>query len=324
LSINSIIERKSFWECLFYLEQLDEDVRVDFVLEDLEIDEKELKTALNFLNILNQDYDTYEKNYVSYIKVPQQKQKVNISFTPAEWISLQLHFPLMEEFSHHSFHHKLRFELSKLEEEHKHLDAQESFNELDLITTESKEPISGIQIESENLLKARNAVNKKCLLRVKTTNNKVISLFPRRIVNLDGVLNVIGEDDQDRCLINICFHQIKSVEIDPDLHFTPNLSNIEIDDFIEALRSVNDNEIRVVLKIKNKDINFKEPNFQYIKNPYLISNSDGDFIWAASMEMNSDLLDWLNSYHDEVEIMNPKILKVHYDSYVKKLNKKAS
>ena len=84
---------------------------------------------------------------------------------------------------------------------------------------------------------------------------------------------------------------------------------------IVAIRAVSGREERLVLKINQEvpvDLN---PSYQFLGHPYMTANADGDFIWAASVEVSSELYDWLISLGDSVEILDPQGLKSEFEKY---------
>ena len=88
-----------------------------------------------------------------------------------------------------------------------------------------------------------------------------------------------------------------------------------VDDFINAIRAVAGSEERMVLKVKNAETVDLRPPYHFLGNPYMTSNMNGDLIWAASVEMSDDLLEWLYQIKDSVEILDPEHLKDRFEEY---------
>lgn len=152
-----------------------------------------------------------------------------------------------------------------------------------------------------------------CVITMKEGHE--FEIFPHRVVFLEGDLIIIGEDYNDRCLIHFPLADILSCEPRKELSYETNFSTIEVEDFIQAVRSINENEERLILKLKSPEKVDFNPDFLYLGNPYVTTNMDGDFIWAASVEVSYELFEWLDSIEGLIEVLDPQSIKEEYERY---------
>jgi len=141
-------------------------------------------------------------------------------------------------------------------------------------------------------------------IKINFFNNKECVIFPHRLVYLDGVLCVIGESTNDKILVYFSLEDIKRVE-DFQINYEPNLSQIEVNEFIGNLRVINGKEERLILKVFSQFQAELLPSYHFLGNPFVTSNTEGDMIWAATIEMSDDIFQWLYSMKERVEVLDP-------------------
>jgi hypothetical protein len=170
--------------------------------------------------------------------------------------------------------------------------------------------------KEQNLSDINESVVTGELLILKTGEESRVEVYPHKIVFLDGVLSLIGEDTNDRCMVCIDFDNIESSLKVSDHHYKVNFTAQEVDDFIMAIRSITGNEERLVLRVSAPEkVNLK-PQFHFLGSPYVTTNTEGEFIWAASVEVSEELFKWIESIKDEVEILDPQEVKEQFESYL--------
>lgn len=167
----------------------------------------------------------------------------------------------------------------------------------------------------ENLAKQiqDDIVNKQSI-KLHFDQNKTCDIFPRRIVFLDGVLSVIGEDIKCKALEFFPLSKIKKSEVIA-FPYNPNLSQFQVNDFINDLRLVSGKQERLILKFHTQDGVDLIPSFHYLHNPYVTANPQGDMIWAATIEMCDDIFQWLYIMKDRVEVLDPGTVKKEFARY---------
>jgi hypothetical protein len=159
------------------------------------------------------------------------------------------------------------------------------------------------------------AIMKETLLRLTTTDGKDHTLFPCKILHMEGHLSLIAEECVDHCLMIIPLTHIKGFMV---LATTSKVqaSSYEVEEFINAIRTMNESESRLILKIHDPDGLNLFPDYQFLGKPCMITNSQGDLIWAAYVEPCHSLFEWLISLGRRVEILDPGSFKRDYLAYV--------
>ena len=165
------------------------------------------------------------------------------------------------------------------------------------------------------------AVNSHQVLSIKTTDDKTYSVFSCKVLHLEGHLTLIAEDAADHCLMVIPLHKIQSWE-PLEKNSTPRVTNFELEEFIAAVRSMNEKETRLILKIYNPQAVNLFPDHHFLGKPCMVTNPEGDLIWAAYVEPCHDLFDWVYSLAHHVEILDPTNFKEQYFSYLEEKMRK--
>jgi hypothetical protein len=151
-------------------------------------------------------------------------------------------------------------------------------------------------------------------LQLQFKNEKQCDLFPHRVVYLDGILSVVGEDTQSKILKFFPMSEIIEVN-EVEYVYQPNLTTIEVSEFINDLRLINGRQERLILKFHAMDKVDVLPEFHYLHNPYITSNAEGDMIWAATLEMCDDIFLWLYKMRDHIEILDPGFVRKEFVLY---------
>ena len=149
-----------------------------------------------------------------------------------------------------------------------------------------------------------------------------VKLYPRKISYFDGELHLVGESITDHCLLSYSLSSIAQI-YEEDTYWEEIYSLFEVSEFINSLKEVNENSIRLVLKIYSRN-NFElNLNSQYYEKPCMITNPKGDYIWAATLEPGPEVFNWLNQLGPSVEILDPMSFKkeflIHCENKLKKL-----
>ncbi|MGE3611357.1 MAG: WYL domain-containing protein [Bacteriovoracaceae bacterium] len=158
------------------------------------------------------------------------------------------------------------------------------------------------------------AILDKSYVRAKSTEEKVYHFYPCRIVHIEGQLSLIAEDGNDHCLVITPINELAEVGIVLGGQ-GGKVSNFEVEEFIAAIRSMNEKETRLILKIHNPQSVNLSPSHHFLGKPCMITNPNGDLIWAAYVEPCHDLFDWLMGLGKNVEILDPIRFKEEYLIY---------
>ena len=176
--------------------------------------------------------------------------------------------------------------------------------------------------EDQNLVNQLDeAVASHQILSLTTTEDKQYSVFACKVLHLEGHLTLISEDAADHCLMVIPLHNISSCE-PVTKSGTPRVTNFEIEEFIAAVRAMNEKETRLILKIYNPQAVNLFPDHHFLGKPCMVTNPEGDLIWAAYVEPCHDLFDWVYSLSHHVEILDPTNFKEQYFAYLEEKMRK--
>lgn len=163
-----------------------------------------------------------------------------------------------------------------------------------------------------------NLVNYKKLLDISFFDGKKSKLYVHRLVYIDGKLSIVGEEYIGRCLVYFPLGQVVGMDIDHMTPYIPNFCSAEMDDFISAIRAINGSEVRLVLKVRSDlPVDFT-PKHHFIGKPYMTTNVNGDIIWGGFVEVSNDLLDWLFTFYDRIEILAPITIRRKFLDYCEK------
>ena len=164
------------------------------------------------------------------------------------------------------------------------------------------------------VMKLDEAVTKKEMVNLTTLQGKTYQVFPCKILHLEGKLSMIAEDSHDHCLVVISINEIQDVS-SADSTSTPKVASFEIEEFIVAIRSMNEKETRLILKIHDPQTVNLFPDHHFLGKPCMITNPNGDLIWAAYVEPCDDLFEWLLTLGTNVEILDPGKFKDEFLMY---------
>jgi predicted DNA-binding transcriptional regulator YafY len=152
------------------------------------------------------------------------------------------------------------------------------------------------------------------LLSITTIDEKCFTVHPCKVLHLEGHLSLIAEDFQDHCLVVVPMKDVadfKTIET----HSRPKVTAFEIEEFISAIRSMSEKETRLILKIHDPESTNLFPDHHFLGKPCMITNPNGDLIWAAYVEPCEALYDWLITLGKRVEILDPIKFKDEYLTY---------
>jgi hypothetical protein len=312
MSDQQIILENSFWKFLVSLEELKERKELFLFCSSLGIDEETISIYCEFLTrfkiIVMRD-----ERFVYPLK---EQTKIKMEFTLSEWLALQAGF-LKESPEHYCqqiIHDKMQM-------------TQKENATYSLFKKSEVQSLSGSTLEN---LKKKIDYDIMCRksMKIEFFSHKECSIYPHRMVFLDGVLCVVGENINDKTLVYFGVEDIADVT-NLKIMYEPNLSQIEVNEFIGHLRLINGKEERLVLKIYSQDQADLLPEYHFLGNPFVTTSTEGDMIWAATLEMCDDIFNWLYKMRDRVEVLDPGHVRKEFSHYceLKKENigsKKAS
>jgi hypothetical protein len=171
--------------------------------------------------------------------------------------------------------------------------------------------------------KIEEAVHETQLVTITTIDSKTYSVYPCRILHLEGHLSLIAEDSKDHCLLVVPMKDVDHLEVSPGMSI-PKVTIFEIEEFITAIRAMNEKETRLILKIHDPQSTNLFPDHHFLGKPCMITNPVGDLIWAAYVEPCEALYDWLMTLGKNVEILDPIKFKEEYLTYCEEKMRKVA
>ena len=298
MSDQQFLNENSFWKFLISLEELKDKKEVLLFCSSLSIDEEILSEYCEFMARFNVAVMKDDQ----YIYPLKEKCKIKMEFSLAEWLALQASIPK----DNHAFYYQQIIQ-------NKMQSAQRAYAQFSLY----KKP-EGVDVTHSSFENLKKKIDYDIICRksmkVQFLTDKSCSVFPHRLVFLDGVLCVVGENINDKTLVYFGVEDISDVE-NLDLIYEPNLSQIEVNEFIGHLRLINGKEERLVLKIYSQDQSDLLPEHHFLGNPFVTASPEGDMIWAATLEMCDDVFFWLYKMRDRVEILDPGHIRKEFSHY---------
>ncbi len=316
MSESSILNQERFWKVLKFLAELDVGKSSHQICEELSISKWELNSFLNFMSEVGYQFSIdISSGEDKMIIPPEDKPNFVLEFSFLEWIQFQAHFPKLAECSDEPFHGEFRDKLSDAEDRYSDFDIFSPLMTLDNIFKQH-EPSLVEEVSNpakEILLFIEEAIIDRALVSV-SCHGKNLKLFPHKIVYFDGGLNLLAEDMVDKCLVNVSLNEIENA-YEENGEYSPQYSKFEVEEFVRSIRSMSENQIRLVLKIYLREkfrLNFDQ---KYFDNACLFTNPDGDFIWAATLEPSEEVYEWLCELGNAVEILDPVQFKEDFIKY---------
>lgn len=249
--------------------------------------------------------EVYFKDDSSWVDIDAEAIQYMLPLTPGEWI--QLHQSL------HGNHH---------------VESNPSLESLKKKVNDSgpihavMEMLDHLQIWDQELSPLEHkfvqtldeASKKKQLLQITSTDERVYTVFPCKVVHLEGQLSLIAEDLRDHCLMVFSIKDLTEAMLIPS-SAEARSTQYELEEFISCIRAMNEKETRLILKIFDPEKINLFPDFHFLGKPCMITNPNGDLIWAAYVEPCEALFDWVSTLGPQVEILDPTKFKDQYLKY---------
>ncbi len=245
--------------------------------------------------------EVYTKNNECMVDIDANAIQYMLPLSPTEWMALHKLLSQQKNPSLNSLQ-------KKITENGPIKAVMELLNELDHWD---------LQLSDANQMlvsKLDEAVSQRSLVSITTASNKTYQMYPCKIIHLEGQLSMIAEDAGDHCLVVMSISELKEVSILETMS-APKVASFEVDEFIFAIRAMNEKETRLVLKIHDPQSVNLFPDHHFLGKPCMITNPNGDLIWAAYVEPCDDLFEWLLALGSNVEVMDPGKFKDEFLMY---------
>lgn len=302
-------------------------VTFDEICQDLDVNKNQLGSFINFLNEVDYNLEYSLIDGKQCLKAPSELPVITFEFNLLEWLQFQAHFPAFASVHEKPFHSDIRDKLSGIESNYSQHDLFEPLETLQKVLEIPKLSFSNGNAKNSNdntlVSFLEESILDKKYVRLQL-GHKSIVVYPHRIVYLEGELSLVAEDLQDKCLLNVVLDQIKNLNEESleSSHKKPLFSKYEVSEFILGLREITGKEVRLVLKVYSYEKFDPKLEHQFLGNPCMITNSQGDAIWAASIEPSEKIYEWLEYLGSDVEILDPIELKKEFLKYCENRLKK--
>ncbi len=311
---HKFLENK-YWKLITTIDSLNQDVSFSELITHLGLQYTvgDIEEVVSFLKKFGHPIKIEQKSKDAWIILTGKKPQFSMNLSLSEWLAIQAHFPLLDENKGKAIYNTVAQCFDRLEKKYPGADF---YNYMDH-EKNMKTTIREIGHDKDQLLKA---INEACLkdeqVTLQTKDQRKMDVHIHKLVYIDGVLSIIGEDINDRCLTCIDINEIEAYSIDYTTHYRPNFASAEVDDFISAVRSISGNEQRLVMKIPSPEKVNLRPEFHFLGNPYVTTNIEGEFIWAASVEVSQELYKWLSTIYSEIQIIDPKEVRDGLENFM--------
>jgi len=279
-------------------------IRLSDISNEMGLEDEETLSFLRQIFPVGAGIEVYHKDGECWVDIQSTSMQYMLPLSPAEWMGLHQLLSNQETDTSPVIHSLQKKVLSngpiKV--------VMELLSQLERWDFE----LSDVQ---QTMVKEIEAIiQDKKLLILNTAEGKSLSLFPCRILHLEGQLSLVAEDTQDHCLSIITMKEITSFEGVTTSGY-PKVMPFEIEEFITAIRAMNERETRLILKIHDPQSTNLFPDHHFLGKPCMVTNPNGDLIWAAYVEPCEALYEWLMTLGKKVEILDPVNFRQEYLDY---------
>lgn len=297
------VESSEIWKKLMILGAKQGSIRLGDLAQEMSLSPEETLGFLRQIFPAGTGLEIYHKDNDSWVDIKSEAIQYMLPLSPGEWI--QLH----QILSAHKSESQVAKSLKKKVTENGPIKVvMELLNQLEMWDEELTEN------QQRMIQELETCIFEKHLLSLTTHEEKNYNLYPCKILHLEGNLSLIAEDSKDHCLIIVPLKEVKEIET-IQKYSEPRVTPYEVEEFIMAVRSMNEKETRLILKIHDPHSINLFPEHHFLGKPCMITNPNGDLIWAAYVEPCDSLYDWLMSLGENVEILDPVRFKEEYLMY---------
>ncbi len=284
---NQLLSEDKFWGVVGHLASLQHEIDVDQTCNEFSLSFAQLKSFIELLRSAN--YKIELESQGRKLLPPKKGEKFDPNFSLVDWLEFQAHYPAfspLDIFDHTPDSNSLTL-----------CDGQEH-------------SISNLLVSIEK------AIAQSFVIDFESNNESsaMTRILARRVVYLDGVLCIVGERTSNKSLAYFECESIEKIQVREERQ-EPLFSLSEVEEFISSMRSMGDHSERLVLKIFSFTKFQMNLEHQFFENPCTFNNSSGDMIWAATVEPNDKIFDWIISLGSDVEIFESSHFKRKFLKY---------
>jgi len=321
---SSILDQQKFWNIIRYLIDLDSEKSVNDICLELAISTQQLNSFVHFLKEVDCQLEMSTSENEMHISPPLKTPTINLEFSLLEWLQFQAHFPAISTQESKPFHEDIKQKFLNIEKKYQKNDMYLPLQTLNQLYEENKKfkivgSPSGKDL-NQIVSVIEEAILTKSVVKL-MVEDRPIHVYPRKILFFDGDFNIFGEGVSDSSLVNLSISHITSATLS-DREWKEVFTQMELAEFISSLRSMSETGTRLVLKIYSYESFHLNLDYQYFENPCVFSNAEGEYIWAATIEKNDKIFEWLYNLGSDVEILDPKEFKREFLKYCENKLKK--
>lgn len=294
------------WNKLMVLGEKQGSIKLKDLAQEMSLKEEDTLIFMRQVFPTGTGIEIYHQEGECWVDINATAIQYMLPLSPSEWI--QLH-QILESASVKSFEEPVFNSLKKKLIDNGPVNVvMELLNQLEVWDQElSLDEQKYVAILDE-------AAKNQKLVQISTKESKHYNVYPCKVIHLEGHLSMIAEDSMDHCLMVIPVVDI--IDVHPVASSgLPKVSNFEIEEFISCIRAMNEKEDRLILKIFNHEAVNLFPEHHFLGKPCMITNPNGDLIWAAYVEPCEALFEWVASLGQHVEILDPTNFKEQYFMY---------
>ena len=319
-----LIFRDSFLQLVRHLLQLDSPVLLDSVEKSYP---NMLQEALKILQEFGVNLEIKGKGKQRKIVPAKFVPLIDLKLSPIEILSLKSLIMDISNKNQIETKNELIKKLLNLSQ------AQPTVSEENILESEKKSLLSWIEDNSNSLAPDINSImtdKEKAVLPLLdgaieqertitlSLNGKKYELFPLKVLYLEGKLCLISESVASGVLKIHKLMDIEKVGVSKS-PYSPKYSRFEIINILDGLKSINDNQVRIVIKILNPDKVDIADCYSLVSNPYMTTNPEGELIWAINASPNEPFYLWLYNNKDYIQILDPLDVKDQFSAFCREL-----
>ena len=316
---NPMLSEEKFWLVVDEVLALESRTPLESILERFELSKAQFNCFYTFFKDIGVDIKLFDSDEVSYLSVGKNKD-IKISMTLGQWLKFQAHFPVIEALKTEPFHEEISHVIGKLEKEHDDCDLFYSINNFENILSSSSRLslVADTELNFVNDLEESIVQSVSCKVKLEGKSHKIL---PLRLVTIQDQLHLVYESIDLRSLDVVDVNEVSEFEADGrvcESIYGPK----EVDSFIKNIRMLDSHEERLVIKIKEFEHFHKDAKNEFFRNEVMVQNYKGEKIWAASIEPNDNIFEWIFSLGKSIEIISSNLIKKEYLKFCQRKLKK--
>ncbi len=305
----------TFWAICEYIQNDElENKNMISICKELDIPKETFYKVISFLKNFDPKLQVVKSEGKEYFQCKKNKTELSIKFKLPEWIAFRSVLSQMKNVQS-LFGQKIVSD--KLIEFEKGFNNCNFSKELDSFYLQEYKMIQNEKL----IIELQYSLITSVIMSVKLLDQTLLNLYSHKLVSLDGGLSLVAEDIDNKCLTCLAVNDIDQIVDSEDENYKPIYSVGEINDFVESMREVVGNLERLILKIQSPSQVNLRPSIDFSGSPFIIKNKDKSIIWSATLEVTSELYEWLISLADQVEVISPVCIKEELKDLNQKQNK---